>query len=104
MLNVLFSLSLQFINGIFHTVFPVLQEASECWGWVTLSCLGRGEVISRNLWRVREKSPFPGLPALGTWGAEDSQGASPVPWLSAGLASIPATNCGITLWDGTASL
>lgn len=28
MLNVLFSLSLQFINGIFHTVFPVLQGAA----------------------------------------------------------------------------
>lgn len=32
MLNVLFSLSLQFINGIFHTVLLVLQEASKCWG------------------------------------------------------------------------
>lgn len=34
MLIVLFSSSLQFINGIFHTLFLVLQEAPGCWGWI----------------------------------------------------------------------
>lgn len=48
MLIVLFSLSLQFINGIFHTLFLVLQEGAGGGSRLTLG-QGRAGVVSAAL-------------------------------------------------------
>lgn len=58
MLVVLFSLSLQFINGIFHTLFLVLQEAPECWGWIQLWIqlhprAGQGWSSVSSIWEIQ---------------------------------------------------
>lgn len=76
MLNVLFSLSLQFINGIFHRLFLVLQEGCGCWGWVALSCLARGSSEDE------EEEPIPSTACPGVWGAghcHREQGATSLP-------------------------